>query len=84
MMDGKTGFVVDSINDMIKAVEHIDGIDPFECRRHVQNHFSITNMASEYSKLYQQIVDSHQISDSYSRLSTGSLTKPLHHGPIAT
>jgi len=84
IMDGKTGFVVDSINDMIKAVEHIDSIDPFECRRHVQNHFSITNMASEYSELYQQIVNSHKISDSYSRLSTGYLPEPLHHGPIAT
>jgi len=84
MMDGKTGFVVDSINDMIKAVEHIDSIDPYECRRHVQNHFSITNMAYKYSKLYKQIVDSHQLSDSYSGLSTSYLTKPLHHGPIAT
>ena len=84
MLDGKTGFVVDSINDMIKAVEHIDSIDPFDCRRHVQNHFSITNMASKYLKLYQQIVNSHQISDSYSGLSTGHLSNPLHHGPIAT
>lgn len=84
MLDGKTGFIVDSVDAMIEAVDHINSIDPHECRRHVQNHFSITRMASKYSGLYQQIIVSRQISDSYSRLSSGYFPKPLHHGPIAT
>ena len=84
MVDGKTGFVADSMNEIVEAVDRIDSIDPCECRRHVQNHFSITNMASKYSELYQQIVESHQISDNYSRLHTGYLVKPVHHGTIAT
>ena len=57
VVDGKTGFVVDSLNEMVAAVERIDSIDPGECRRHVQNCFSITSMAAKYSELYQQIVD---------------------------
>lgn len=84
MVDGKTGFVVNSMSAMIGAVDRIDSIDPRECRRHVQNHFSITNMAYNYSELYQQIVNDHKISDSYSRLSTGYLSKPPHHRSIAT
>ena len=84
MVDGKTGFVVDSMSAMIGAVDRIDTIDSRECRRHVQNHFSIPIMAYKYSQLYQQIVNDHKISDSYSRLSTGYLSKPLHHGSIAT
>lgn len=56
VVDGKTGFVVDSLTDMIEAVDRIDGIDPRECRRHVQDRFSITRMANKYSELYQQIV----------------------------
>ncbi len=56
VVDGKTGFVVDSLSDMIEAVDRIDRIDPRECRRHVQDHFSITRMANQYSELYQQIV----------------------------
>jgi glycosyltransferase involved in cell wall biosynthesis len=57
VVDGKTGFVVDCLTDMIGAVDRIDRIDPGECRKHVQDHFSITRMANQYSELYQQIVD---------------------------
>ncbi len=56
VVDGKTGFVVDCLTDMIGAVDRIDRIDPGECRKHVQDHFSITRMANQYSELYQQIV----------------------------
>ena len=84
MVDGKTGFMADSTNAMIEAVGSIDNIDPHECRRHVQNHFSITIMADKYSELYQQIVNDHKISDSYNRLPTDYLSKPLHPGRIVT
>jgi hypothetical protein len=83
MLDGKTGFVVDSMNDMIGAVDHIDSIDPRECRRHVQNNFSIRNMAYKYSELYQQTVNDHKISGSYSKVSTNYHSKPFHDARIA-
>ena len=83
MLDGKTGFVVDSMNDMIGAVDHIDSIDPRECRRHVQNNFSIRNMAYKYSELYQQTVNDHKISGSYSKVSTNYLSNPFHDARIA-
>ncbi len=60
VVDGKTGFIVDSLSKMIKAVDRIDRIDPRECRRHVQNRFSITRMANKYSELYQQIVGAYK------------------------
>lgn len=84
MVDGKTGFVVDYMNAMIEAVGRIDSIDPRECRRHVQNHFSITSMAYKYSKLYHQIIDSHKILESCSSLSDNYLSKPLNYCTIAT
>jgi glycosyltransferase involved in cell wall biosynthesis len=85
IVDGKTGFVVDSLSAMIKALDHIDSIDPLECRKHVQNQFSITNMAYKYSELYKQIIDKHKISDSYSKLLTSYPSKPLNYGrPITT
>lgn len=83
MVDGKTGFVVDSMNEMIGAVDRIDSINPRECRSQVQNNFSITNMAYEYSALYQQIVNDHKISGSYRSLSTVYPSKPLHDARIA-
>ncbi len=60
IVDGKTGFVVDSMSDMIGAIDHIDDMDPGECRRHVQDYFSITSMANKYSALYQQAVNDHE------------------------
>jgi len=56
IVDGKTGFVVDSMNTMAAAVRRIDFIDPRECRSHVQKHFSVMNMARKYSALYQQAI----------------------------
>ena len=83
MVDGKTGFVVDSMKDMIGAVDHVDSIDPHECRRHVRNNFSITNMAYKYSALYRQAVDDHKISISHSRVSTRCLYEPIHDAKMA-
>ena len=56
VVDGETGFVVDSLGEMIAAMERIDSIDPRACWRHVQNNFSITSMANKYTELYQEIV----------------------------
>ncbi len=83
VVDGKTGFVVDSMNAMIEAVDRIDSIGPRECREHVQNHFSITSMAGKYSELYHSIIESHKTSDRSSRLSTGHPSKPIPHGTRA-
>jgi glycosyltransferase involved in cell wall biosynthesis len=60
IVDGKTGLVVDSMNEIIGAIDRIDDIDPHECRRHVRKNFSIIKMANKYSELYrhlQQVVN---------------------------
>jgi glycosyltransferase involved in cell wall biosynthesis len=62
MVDGKTGFVVDSMNAMIEAVARVDGINPRACRKHVEGHFSIISMAKSYFKLYERILDSKELS----------------------
>ena len=57
IIHGKTGFVVDSVDDMARAVKAIHIIDPGDCRRHVKDNFSIASMAEKYSELYQWIAD---------------------------
>jgi glycosyltransferase involved in cell wall biosynthesis len=57
IIHGKTGFVVDSIEDMNEAVRAIHLINPRDCRSHVKENFSIASMAGKYSELYQRIVD---------------------------
>jgi glycosyltransferase involved in cell wall biosynthesis len=80
VVNGKTGFVVDYMDAMIEAVSRIDSIDPGDCRRHVQNHFSITSMAFNYSELYHRIIGSHKTSDTCSRFSSGHPFKHVPHG----
>jgi glycosyltransferase involved in cell wall biosynthesis len=80
VLDGKTGFVVNSLDSMVEAVDHIDSIDPHECRRHVRNRFSITNMAEKYSELYRQILDESKTLVSRGRLPAGNLLRPLPLG----
>jgi len=57
---GKTGFVVNSMQEMIGKVKHLSALDRSECLRHVQRHFSIDRMAQNYSNMYQQVIEEHQ------------------------
>ncbi|WP_148897009.1 glycosyltransferase family 4 protein [Geothermobacter ehrlichii] len=84
VVDGKTGFVMNSLDGMIGAVDRINSIDPRECQRHVQNHFSITSMAQKYSELYQQILDKYKTSVNFGRLPIDNISKPLPPGNIAS
>ena len=83
IVNGKTGFVVDSLDAMIEAVGLIDHVDPRECRRHVQNHFSITCMAHKYLELYHQIIDSHKMTESYMSLPDIHLSEPHNQSIMA-
>lgn len=57
IIHGKTGFVVDSVDGMCKAVKSIPFINPIDCRSHIKDHFSIASMAAKYSQLYQCILN---------------------------
>jgi glycosyltransferase involved in cell wall biosynthesis len=83
IVDGKTGFVVDSMHDMIETVGRIDSIAPGECRRHVRNNFSIKKMAYNYSEIYHRIIDRHKTSESFSSEAVSYISKPLNPGPVA-
>lgn len=54
---GETGFIVDSVESMVRAVGCIEQIDRRNCWRHVKNHFSIQGMAEGYAALYERLVD---------------------------
>jgi glycosyltransferase involved in cell wall biosynthesis len=83
VVNGKTGFVVDSMDAMIEAVGFIDHVDPRECRRHVQNHFSITCMAYKYLELYHHIIDSYKMAESSMILPDIGLSQPHNQSLIA-
>lgn len=54
--DGVTGFLVDSVEGAVAAIERVDEIDRAACRRAVETQFSVDRMADEYLALYRRIL----------------------------
>ncbi len=52
---GETGFVVDSVEAMVEAVDHVGRIDRTACQRHVESEFSIRRMSGAYAALYEEL-----------------------------
>ncbi len=50
---GRTGFVVDAVEQAIDAVRSIDTIDRHACRRSFEGRFTVERMAADYVQLYQ-------------------------------
>ncbi len=60
VVDGKTGFVVspsEGLEGLKKALQKISTIHPSDCRRHVENNFSVEKMVSSYEKIYQEVIN---------------------------
>lgn len=57
IIDGKTGFIVNDINEMVEAVKKVHTISPTACRNHVETNFSLEKMVTEYEKLFQKITN---------------------------
>ena len=53
--DGVTGFIVDDLDGMIRAVKELDTIDPAACRAHVESNFSPGAMTDGYERVYAQV-----------------------------
>lgn len=55
VVDGKTGFVVDpkeGVEGLHLALQKIAQIKPEECRKHIEENFSIDKMIGNYEKVY--------------------------------
>jgi glycosyltransferase involved in cell wall biosynthesis len=53
---GKTGFVVNTETEMVKAIGLVDKIDTIKCRNHVEEYFSIDTMVDGYVNTYKNIL----------------------------
>jgi glycosyltransferase involved in cell wall biosynthesis len=54
--DGATGFLVDSAEEMARAVERTGEINSLTCRANMEANFSAARMAAEYQRLYDRVV----------------------------
>jgi glycosyltransferase involved in cell wall biosynthesis len=55
VVDGRTGFLADSLVDLTAAVKRLDEIDRAECRRLVETRFSVATMGEEYERVYRRL-----------------------------
>jgi glycosyltransferase involved in cell wall biosynthesis len=53
--DGRTGFLVDSVDRAAQALERLSEIDRSVCRQRVQRCFSISTMVEAYERVYAAI-----------------------------
>jgi glycosyltransferase involved in cell wall biosynthesis len=57
--DGKTGFIVDSVDGLVDSVKKIGDIDRATCRKHVEDHFSKEKMVEGYEQAYELVIKEH-------------------------
>ena len=55
--DGQTGFLVNNVNEAVRALKRLPEIDRSACRQRVQQCFSIETMVEAYERVYSTIFD---------------------------
>lgn len=53
---GYTGYVVDTVDEMVAATKRLDEINRADCRSHVLENFTIDRMVDAYEKMYDYIL----------------------------
>lgn len=61
VVNGKTGFVVNSLSEMVRALQKIDQIKRKDCYEHVKQNFSIENMVDGYEKAFLKVLEKTRI-----------------------
>jgi glycosyltransferase involved in cell wall biosynthesis len=54
---GRTGFLVNNVNEAVRALERTSEIDRSACRQRVQQCFSMETMVAGYEQVYSTIFD---------------------------
>jgi glycosyltransferase involved in cell wall biosynthesis len=55
--DGKTGFLVNTVNEAARALERLPEIDGAVCRKRVRDCFSVDTMVAAYERVYAAVFE---------------------------
>lgn len=58
---GKSGFIVETIDETVKAVNDIELIDRSYCRKVFEERFLVSRMANDYLKAYEYVLEEHSM-----------------------
>jgi hypothetical protein len=84
MAPGRTGFVVDTVDEMVEAVKRIDVIDRAACRRWVEQHFSVERMVDRYETVYRYVLASSRVALTCDGASSTRRARPRASGVRVT
>jgi glycosyltransferase involved in cell wall biosynthesis len=57
VLDGVTGFIGESNQELAEAVHRVGQLDRLACRRHVESHFSADRMIAGYEAVYADLLN---------------------------
>ena len=60
IVEGETGFLVNTVDEMACAIEKIDKIDRVVLRKYVEQNFSSQVMAKNYIEIYKKVIQIHK------------------------
>ena len=55
--EGRTGFLVNDVDEAVRALQRLAEIDPAACRRRVRECFSVDTMVAAYERVYAAIFE---------------------------
>jgi len=56
ILDGKTGFIVKTVKEMVRAIGKVDTLNRKLIRKYALSHFSSESMTDAYEKVYESVV----------------------------
>lgn len=56
VLNGETGYVVDTIEEMVRAVTDINRINRRKCRQHAELNFDVPRMGKDYLQAYNMVI----------------------------
>lgn len=57
VVDGKTGYVCDTVDDAVARVPELSDLDRHACRAHVEQNFSLERMIDRYLEVYAKALE---------------------------
>lgn len=61
IVNGKTGYIVRTFPEMVRAIKKIHLLDRAACRAHVEKYFSAERMVNEYEELYYELLSRQKV-----------------------
>ncbi len=77
---GKSGFLVDTIEEMIQCIPLLDELDRFAVRDYALQNFSVKAMSEQYLKVYKKVITSTKLKSAMVKRAAKGLS--IHQSPV--